>query len=272
MLTVFYLVCRVKGSLMRALTGKLDTVIALYRVELGKADRGEEFQTGPWFIAGDIPQTVFEAWVATVLAVWRLSYEIGQGNVLLYGDPLPPHARTAGWFLVEFASAIEENFGKQIRKSLFYSTDEDYSIPGYGIKVPDLCIVPRRRGQVPCVVAEVGYHNEQNFQRVREEVDLWVTFGVPIVIGVKITDTGRASTEDPLIEVIVKIQGYEDQLFRLSHQVPTPCVGEGTHQIFVPTGLLLNQAHRASTPAVEFIHIDLFDLQSNIREWVRSRA
>jgi hypothetical protein len=39
---------------MDELTIKLDEVIALYRVELGKANRCEEFQSGPWLVANNM--------------------------------------------------------------------------------------------------------------------------------------------------------------------------------------------------------------------------
>ena len=232
---------------MEELTANLDRVVALYWIELDKANRGEEFELGPWIVAIDVPRIIFDAWILSVSGVWKLSYTNEKGRVLLYADPSPPHARGAGWLLTEFSSEITEHFGRQVKHELHFSTSEDYNISGYGVKVHDMSIL--EQSQIPSVVAEVGYRNERNFDEVKVEVDLWVFFGVLIVIGIKITDIGRgASMENPLIEVIAKIQGCEDQVFTLSHNAPNPCVSCGTHEIVIPSGLLLSQAQLAFGP------------------------
>jgi hypothetical protein len=92
-----------------------------------------------------------------------------------------------------------------------------------------MSILPLRWDSILCVVAEVGYHNERNFDEVKTEVDLWVSFGVLVVIGIKITNIETTSVENPVTEIIAKIQGHEDQVFTLSHDVPTPCVCKGMH-------------------------------------------
>jgi hypothetical protein len=145
--------------------------------------------------------------------------------------------------------------------ALDFSTNKDYEIGGYGVKVPDMSIAPQS-GLIPCVIAEVGYRNKHNFDEVKARVDLWVSFGVPIVIGIKITDNGRASVEDPSIEIIAKVQGFEDQVFILSRNCPSPCLGEVTHMIAVPSRLLVSHALLGSGPGLtpENFHIDLFDL------------
>jgi hypothetical protein len=52
--------------------GKLERVVELYWLELGKADRHEDFNPGPWLVAVGVPRIVFDAWIGSV---WRL--EVG---------------------------------------------------------------------------------------------------------------------------------------------------------------------------------------------------
>jgi hypothetical protein len=126
-----------------------------YRIELDKANRGEEFELGPWIVAIDVPRIIFDAWVLSVSGVWKLAHTNEKGRVLLYGDPSPPHAQAAGWLLTEFSSEIMEHFGRQVKHELHFSTNEYYNIPGYGVKILNMSILGQ--SQIPCVVAEVGY-------------------------------------------------------------------------------------------------------------------
>jgi hypothetical protein len=57
---------------MEDLMGKLERVVELYWLELGKADRHEDFNPGPWLVAVGVPRIVFDAWIGSV---WRL--EVG---------------------------------------------------------------------------------------------------------------------------------------------------------------------------------------------------
>ena len=152
------------------------------------------------------------------------------GKVLLYGDPFSPHAHIVGWLLQQFATTIEGHFGARAQMALDFSTNKDYEIGSYEVKVPDMSIA-LQRGPILCVIAKIGYHNEPNFNEVKAKVDLWMSFGVPIVINIKITDNGRAFVEDPSIEVIAKVQGFEDQVFSLSHSCPSPCLSERMYRI-----------------------------------------
>jgi hypothetical protein len=56
--------------------------------------------------------------------------------------------------------------GAKARMALDFSTNKDYEIGGYGVKVPDMSIAPQS-GLIPCVIAEVGYRNKRNFDEVK---------------------------------------------------------------------------------------------------------
>lgn len=196
------------------------------------------------------------------------------GLTLVYGDPLTPHGRTAGWLAKEFARHTERHLGSDMLDSLDFSTEEDFNIPGYGVKVPDLSIIPQnaRRGlSIPCVVVEVGYHNERSFEEVKEEVYLWAGYGCPIVIGVKITDNAPLATvNNPCIEVLLKLQGHQDRIIHLGQASPAPCTHSGTHKINIRAALLLPSACRAvrTTQDLSILQFDLYPMQERIKEWV----
>lgn len=191
---------------------------------------------------------------------------------MLYGDPLPAHARTAVWFLMETAEQLEDIFGRAFKKSFAYSAEQQGMIPSFGIKVPDLAIVPKSRRAVQAtVVGEIGYHGETNFNTLKEEVDLWCRNMHPVVIGVKITDNTAASTpQDPRMEVIVKIVGKEDQEFLVGQGASHICA-KGTDVIYIPTDLFLPRAERIRKSVSAPIQLDLFEILQDVRLFVMQR-
>jgi hypothetical protein len=96
---------------MEDLTSKLERVVELCGLKLGKADRRKDFSPSPWLVAMGVPRIVFDAWIKSVFGVWRLAYMNEGGRILLYGDPLPSHACTTGWLLQEFVATIEGHLG-----------------------------------------------------------------------------------------------------------------------------------------------------------------
>ena len=259
---------------MVTLSAALQDNIFLYQEALHRADTGQQYNPGPWLVAKDIPQIVFDAWVDQVPAVWKLAYKAQTGEVLLYGDPLPPHARTAGWFLMEIGEQLEDNLGRSVKKSFAYSAEERGIISSFGSKVPDFAIIPdpeSGRAVQATVVGEIGYHGETSFQAVKDEVDLWCRNMHPVVIGVKITDNTALSTpHDPRIEVIVKVVGKVDQEFRVGQGASHVCV-EGTDVLHIPSELFLPRAQRKQRPVIDPIKLDLFNLLQKVRRWVMQR-
>ena len=260
---------------MAALSASFEISIAKYRKALRLADKGSDYNPGPLLVARDIPRIVYDAWIDSVPAVWKVAYEERDGAVLLYGDPLSPHARSAAWLGKEIHKQILLILGEAFEETLDYSTDENYTISGYGVKVPDYSIIPqdRRGSPLPCVVVEFGYHNEQNFGVVRDEVQLWADYGSPVVIGMKITDNASPATvTNPRIEVLVRVKGRADQTFHLGQGSPSPCIGSGTHKLQIPSGLLLPGSRRtsAAVSSMPVLQIDLFPLQERIKVWVVS--
>lgn len=97
--------------------------------------------------------------------------------------------------------------------------------------------------------------------------------GVPVVIGMKITDHGTLGcVENPRIELIVKVQGHADQRFNLSNDSLNPCVSCGTHMIVIPCEVLLIRPQLVHGPGPNSLSIDLFYLQRGVREWVQQQA
>ena len=258
-------------GLMATLTSALHDNILLYQEALQRADKGQQYNPGPWPVAKDVPQIIFDAWVQEVPAVWKIAYKAQTGEVVLYGDPLPPHARTAGWFLMEISEQLEDNLGRAVKKSFAYSAEERGLIPSFGSKVPDFAIIPdpeSGRAVQATVVGEIGYHG---FQKVKEEVNLWCRNLHPVVIGVKITDNTALSTpHDPRIEVLVKVTGKQDQEFCVG-QGATHLCAEGTDVIQIPSELFLPRAQRIQRSIREPIKLDLFSLLIKVRRWVMQR-
>lgn len=209
-------------------------------------------------------------------AVWKIAYEGKSGTVFLYGDPLTPHARTAGWFSQVLGPQIERTLGATAIDQLDFSTEEMFHIPGWGHKMPDFSIVSRsRRGSsLACFVLEIGYHHEQSMEAIIDEVSLWHSYGSPVIVGIKITDnTVGATAYDPRIEVLAKLKAMPDVRFHLGQGSLVPCTGPSTHVIEIPTSLLLSRASRStlSPSSTNALRIDLFPLQSKIRQWVLDR-
>lgn len=258
---------------MATLSKKFSASVKEYRVALRSAHKGSAYNPGPWEVARNVPRFVYDAWVDTVPAVWKIAYVENAGLIVIYGDPLTPHSRTAGWLSKEFGRQIERHLGSDILDSLDFST-EDFNIPGYGVKVPDLSIIPQklRRGvSIPCVAVEVGYHNERSFEEVRDEALLWAGYGCPVVIGVKITDNAPPATvHSPRVEVVLKLQGHQEQIFQLGQGSSVPCTQTGTHELHIPALLLQPRARRSSkiTQTLPVISLDLFPLQERIEAWV----
>ncbi len=257
---------------MDTLSSALQQSIVLYHEALRHADQGQQYNPGPWLVAKDVPQSVFEAWVDTVPAVWKIAFKVRTGEVLMYGDPLPPHARTAGWFLMEIGEQLEDNLGRAVKKAFAYSAEEQGIIPSFGFKVPDFAIIAKSHQAVQAtVVGEIGYHGEMNFETVKEEVELWCRNRHSVVIGVKITDNTAVSTiQNPRLEVVVKILGKEDQELHVGQGASHVCA-EGKDVIHIPSELFLPTAQRIEMAAIEPIKLDLFCLLQDIRLFVMQR-
>lgn len=263
-------------GVMAKLTNKMNQSISDYQAALKLADAGAQYNPGPWIVAKDVSRIIFDAWSQRVPAVWKIAYEEGPGTVLLYGDPLPPHSRTAGWFSQILGPEIERILGSTAIEQLEFSSEETFHIPGWGEKTPDFSIVSReRRGSsLACFILEVGYHHEQSLDVITDEVRLWQRYGSPVIIGIKITDnTVAAHAYDPRIEVLVKLKAKPDVIFHLGQGALIPCTGLNTHVIEIPTTLLLSRSSRSmSSPSnLAPLRIDLFPLQTKIRQWVLDR-
>lgn len=259
---------------MTGLTAALEDSIRLYQKALQQADKCQQFNPGPWLVAKVIPQITFTAWVENVAAVWKVAYKAQTGEVLLYGDPLPPHARMAGWFLAEIGEQVEDILGRAVKKSFAYSPGERGHIPSFGYKTPDFAVI--RDSQNPraveaVVVGEIGYHGEANFQAVLDEVDLWCRKMHPVVIGLKITDnTELATTQDLRVEVIVKVTDKQDQIIHVGQGAPHVCA-KGTDVIEIPSQLFIPASQRNQEPSMDPIKLDLFSLLQGVRRWVMQR-
>ena len=179
-------------------------------------------------MAEDNPEFVFKAWFDT-------------GEVLLYGDPQPLHARTAGWFLLEIGEQLKDNLGRAVKKSFAYSAEEQ------GIAI----ISKSCRAVQATVVAGIGFHGETNLETVKEEVDLWCCSMHPVVIGVKITDnTAVLTVQNPRLEVVVKIIDKEDQELLVGQGASHVCA-EGTDVVRIPSELVFFRTQRIQTAATE---------------------
>lgn len=261
-------------GLMVTLSFALEESIRLYQKALRQADEGQQYNPGPWLVAKDIPQIIFEAWVEKVPAVWKVAYKVQTGEILLYGDPLPPHARTAGWSTIKIAEQLEDLFGRNFKNSFVYSPEERGIIPLFGYKTPDFAIIrdsQSLRAVEATVVGEIGYHGEANFQSVLDEVDLWCRKMHPVVIGVKIADNTVLSTaNDPRVEVIVKVTDKPDQMFHVGQGAPHLCA-EGKDVIEISSQLFLPRSQRIQRQTIDPIKLDLFTLLQGIRRWVMQR-
>lgn len=252
---------------------KMNNSILSLQAALKLADAGAQYNPGPWIFAENVSRSTFDRLSSTVPAVWKIAYEEGSGTVFLYGDSLPPHARTAGWFSQTLGPEIERTLGSTAIEWLDFSTAETFHIPGWGDKTPDFAIVSggTKRPSLACFILEVGYHNEPSLDIVMNEVDLWQRYGCPVIVGVKVTDnTVAAHANNPQIEVVVRVKSMPDLFIHLGQGSPLPCVGPSTHVIEIPTSLLLSQAGKSvlSTSDVGPIRIDLFPLQNKIQGWV----
>lgn len=259
---------------MANLASALDNSIRLYQKALQQADTGQQFSPGPWLVAKSIPQITFDAWEENVPPVWKIAYKAQTGEVLLYGDPLPPHSRMAGWFLAEIGEQVEDILGRAVRKTFAYSPGECGLIPSFGYKTPDFAVI--RDSQIPraveaVVVGEIGYHGEANFQTILDEVDLWCRKMHPVIIGVKITDNTVLSTaNNPRVEVIVKVTDKQDQIIHVGQGAPHVCA-KGTDVIEIPSQLFLPASQRNQRPSIDPIKLDLFSLLQGVRRWVMQR-
>lgn len=216
----------------------------------------------------------FDAWEGNVPRVWKVAYKAQTGEVLLYGDPSPPHSRTAGWVLAEIGEQVEDLLGRAVTKSFAYSPGERGFIPSFGYKTADFAVI--RDCQNPkaveaVVVGEIGYHGEANFQTILDEVDLWCRSMHPVVIGVKITDnTVLSTTNHPRVEVIVKVTDKQDQVIHVGQGAPHMCA-KATDVIEMPSQLFLPTSQRNQRPCTDPIKLDSFSLLQGVRRWVRQR-
>ena len=252
----------------------LDRSIAEYRQALKLANNGDQHNPGPWPVAKDVPLDVLKVWIGQVHGAWKLAYDECSRQVLLYGDPSPPHARTAGWFMKEVATQMKDVMGPDALKAVAFST-ETIKLRSGNYKTPDFAVIADRcedaRSQA-VMVLEVGYHCEQTFQTVKGEVSSWSQAMHPVVIGVKITDNSRASSiHSPCIEVIAKILGENDQLFHLGQGSSQPCLGLGTHVLEIPARFFPSVPHAPQQDVTSALHFDLYTLQEDIKRWVLLR-
>ena len=253
----------------------MDKAIARYQQALNTASNGDQHNPGPWPVAKDVPPDVLKGWIGSVHGAWKLAYDKCSRRVLLYGDPSPPHARTAGWFMKQVAEQMKDVMGSDALEAVAFTT-ETIKLQSGSYKTPDFAVIADScedaRSQA-VMVLEVGYHCEQTFQAVKDEVSLWSQAMHPVVIGVKITDNSRAaSSHNPCIEVTAKVLGEDDQLFHLGQGSLQPCLGIGTHVLKIPARFFPSVPHAAHQDMTLVLQFDLYSLQEDIRRWVLLRA
>lgn len=150
---------------MAGLSAVLEECVRRYEQALALADMGDSHNPGPWQVARDVPLTDVAAWVDTVPGCWKVAYNAKSREILLYGNPSPPHGRTIGWFMVEFAEQIGDVLGRHVSHSFAYSSGETCRLQSFGHKTPDFAIIPDSGDcTTATVVGEVGYRCEANFQ------------------------------------------------------------------------------------------------------------
>lgn len=248
----------------------LDKRIAQYKQALQLAKQGEQHNPGPWPVAEDVPLAVLQAWIGQVPGAWKLAYNEHTKATLLYGDPSPPHARTAGWFMMNMAEQIKDVLGPDALGAVDFST-ETIKLSTSSYKTPDFAVFARSCKKAIMVV-EVGYHCEQTFQDVTDEVNAWSQAMHPVVIGVKITDNAMTtSIHNPRIELIVRVITESDQVFHLGQGSPQPCLGEGTHIIKIPAKVFDSVTQTNQQSLTASLQLDLFSLQEDIMRWVLLR-
>lgn len=245
----------------------LDQSIKEYCLAVKRVGHAAAINPGPWIAAKGVSRTRFASMSPLMPGYVKVAYEEHSGTVLLYGEGSAPHARTTGWFMKVMVSEIIRVLGSGCLNKLDFTT-ETFQIPGWGEKTPDFAIISEDTLALACFVVEVGYHVEQSFAVIKDEVRLWERYGSPVILGIKITDNANgAHAQDPRIEVFVKIQNKADQTFHLGQGSPSPCLGSGTHILEIPAQLLVSQPSVSVTER-SLVCIDLFDLQAGIRRWV----
>lgn len=168
---------------------------------------------------------------------------------------------------------MEDLLGRAVTKSFAYSPGERGFI-SFGYKTPDFAVI--RDSQNPkaveaVVVGEIGYHGEANLQMILDELDVWCRSMHPVVIGVKITDnTVLSTTNDPRVEVIVKVTDKQNQVIHVGQGAPHMCA-KATDVIKIPSQLFLLTSQRNQTPCIDPIKSDLCSLLQRVRRWVRQR-
>lgn len=174
--------------------------------------------------------------------------------------------------MIEVAAQMKDAVGPDALEAVAFST-ETIKLQSGSYKTPDIAVIADScTGTKAVMLLEVGYHCEQTFQAVKDEVNLWSQAMHPVVIGVKITDNSRASSiHSPCIEVIAKILGENDQLFHLGQGSSQPCLGLGTHVLKIPARFFPSVPHALQQSVTSALQFDLFTLQEDIKRWVLLR-
>jgi hypothetical protein len=159
------------------------------------------FENGPYILKGEYSLAEFEQ-LDRFETKWRIGYNVELRQILLYGDPSPPHETT----ISAFRSLFLESFKRVLatlqtsstsfnaadpdekEEALLYSRGGSTTQLGNIAKQADECLRPFNcREGAGGLVLEVAYKNESREELLSEVID-WHVYGkAGLSIGIKVS-------------------------------------------------------------------------------------
>lgn len=267
--------CRIEpsiGLLSKIQRKKLDSGFDVAKTKLD-THSGQ----GPFVIASNASQAMFDAWDDDGKAAWGIAYNALTQTILMYGDPGTVHARVSGYIsqqIVLKLCSLSNVLAGLISESTFaekQSQSQDVvdgcqpwgrttMYTAQGAKSPDASYYV---GKVSCgrsVVIKIAHRNE-SFAALREEIAWWHNANVGLVLGVFI-DVRSDITDANLILLSHSRESCVMAQKRFGYTSGCNAVGLPGFQLHIPVRLLSGSGSQDLQD--NCISIDLYKLQQMI--------
>ena len=240
--------------------------------------------SGPFVLASNVSQSIFDAWDDDGKAAWHIAYSAPTKSLLMYGDPGPVHARLRGRFLAELSkqafevlkqvaglSSKDSSYEQQRKAAQELGELDPFGgstmYTDLGAKSPDASFYPAGFG-ARSLILEIAHRNE-SFAALKQEVAFWHAAGIGLVLGIFIDPTSDNS--DPNLILLKHAFGSsttEQQCFgRLSGCTK---LGMPEFQLQLPVKLLLDS--KSDEVLKRHISLDLYQMQQKLIDWLHVQA
>ena len=235
---------------------------------------------GPFVLAANVPQSIFDGWDDDGKAAWGLAYDSGTRSILMYGETGSVHSSLQGYFTAVVGNKLAKlslelagiSSGTDLSQSRRDQAAQALGLPAsirplgrttmytkLGAKSPDASFYTDGYGS-NSVVLEVAHRNE-SLAVLREEVAWWHEAGVGLALGIFVDPNSDCSDPNLILLSQCSYQANSEQkrFGRLSG-----CTRSGLpdFQLHIPLKYLLH--HQSHQVLNNSISIDLYEIQQRV--------